>query len=57
MIDHIEILLLDYRGCITDIAVEDYFQIILFEIDKVDNSRLNSQNYHAKQNLLKKLKN
>ena len=55
MINYSEILLSDYRGHIIDIEVEDYFQMISFEIDKVDNSRLNSRKLLHKTKFVEKV--
>ena len=50
MVDFTEILTTDHRGYITDIAIEDYFQIRSFKVDKINNTRINSRklSHHTK---------
>ena len=43
MVDFIEILTAGYREYITDVAIEEYFQMKSFEVNKINNARINSR--------------
>ena len=46
--DYNEVIIIDYRGYLLDIQLEDYFRIKENMIDKLDTSKLNSHKLSSK---------
>jgi hypothetical protein len=55
MIDYNEILITDHREYIIDIYLDDYFDISLDNIDKIDDSRINSRKLTHRTKFIEKI--